>query len=106
MRRERLADELTRAGGGVFLAPSRPGRSGGGTFRQLDDFLYLTGLELPDSVLAIDAEARTAVVFAPERDARFESPSRRNDFPGRKLADDPELSRVAGIVIRPREDLA
>jgi Xaa-Pro aminopeptidase len=105
LRRDRLADALTTAGGGVFLAPSRPARSGGETFRQLDDFMYFTGLELPDSVLAIDAEARTAVLFAPARDARFESASRPNDFPGRKLADDPELERVAGIRVRPIADL-
>ena len=69
------------------------GLSDGTTFRQLDDFLYFTGLELPDSVLAIEAPAGRTTLFVPRRDARFDSPSRRNDFPGRPLADDPALAK-------------
>ncbi|MCP3916332.1 MAG: aminopeptidase P family protein [bacterium] len=103
-RRERLAQLLAATGGGVFLAPSAAGRSHGATFRQEDDFLYFTGLELPDSVLAVTAGG-VSVVYAPRRDARFESASRQNDFPGRPLADDPELARAAGIAIEPIEAL-
>ncbi|MGE3274039.1 MAG: aminopeptidase P N-terminal domain-containing protein [Vicinamibacterales bacterium] len=104
-RRDRLRERLSAGGGGVYLAPSQRGVSEGFTFRQLDDFYYFTGLELPDSVLAIDADGE-AIVFAPRRDARFENPSRRNDFPGRPLADDPEIARRAGITIEPIEALA
>jgi len=104
-RRERLADELRASGGGVFLCPSADGFSSGETFRQLDDFLYFTGLELPNSVLAVDADGGIATVFAPRRDARFESVTRPNDFPGRPLADDPELARRAVIDVRPIEEL-
>ncbi len=105
-RRDRLAARLEAAGGGVFLAPSRPGRSGDDTFRQLEDFLYFTGLELPDSMLAIDASG-TTTLFVPATDARFESPSRTNDFPGRSLATDPEIPRRSGIDhIAPFEDFA
>lgn len=106
-RRARLAQQLKLTGGGVYLTPSRPGRSGGETFRQLDDFFYLTGLELPDSVLVLDGESGRVTVYAPDRDARFESASRPNDFPGRPLAADPVLARVAGIdEVKPLSALA
>ena len=105
-RRVRLMQALEEAGGGIFLAPSAHGVSHGPTFRQLDDFLYFTGLELPHSLLVIDADAATTTLFTPGRDARFESTARPNDFPGRPLGDDPELARRAGIAdIRPYEDL-
>jgi len=104
-RRANLVQTLKNSGGGIFLAPSSHGVSHGFTFRQLDDFLYFTGLELPHSILAIDADTGKTVLFAPRRDARFESKSRVNDFPGRPLADDPDLARVSGISeIKPYED--
>ncbi len=96
-RRARLARRLEAAGGGVLLAPSREGTSRGETFRQADGFLHLTGLELPRSILALESDGARATVFAPARDARFESSSRPNDFPGRLLADDPDLARASGL---------
>jgi Xaa-Pro aminopeptidase len=96
-RRAKLAQQLRLSGGGTYLTPSRPGLSDGSTFRQLDDFLYFTGLELPDAVFVLDAESGRATVFAPERDARFENPERKNDFPGRPLAADPVLVKVSGL---------
>jgi Xaa-Pro aminopeptidase len=105
-RRQKLAQQLRINGGGVYLTPSRPGLSDGSTFRQLDDFLYFTGLELPDSILALDADSGRATVFAPRRDARFENAARPNDFPGRPLAADPLLAKVAGLdEVRPLEEL-
>lgn len=95
-RRSRVAHELARMGGGVLLAPSGEGLSHGDTFRQDDTFWYLTGLELPRSVVAIVDDGST-ILFGPRRDARFENPSRRNDFPGRPLVTDPEISRRAGL---------
>lgn len=105
-RRAGLVRLLLESGGGVFLAPASDGFSSGETFRQRDDFLYFTGLELPNSVLAIDADRREATVFAPPTDARFENASRTNDFPGRPLAEDPEIARRSGIErVRPLEEL-
>jgi Xaa-Pro aminopeptidase len=102
-----LAERLRASGGGIFLTPSARGRSAGGTFRQLDDFEYLCGLELPDALLAVDAAEGRVHLFVPARDARFESASRPNDFPGRPLGDDPELARVSGIEsIHPVGELA
>ena len=64
-----------------------------GRLRQLDDFLYFTGLELPRSMLLLDGADGTATLFMPARDERFENPGRTNDFPGRPLGADPEPPR-------------
>ena len=105
-RRAAFMGTLRRtATGAVHLEPARDGFSYGETFRQLDGFLYLTGLELPNAVLALDADSGVATVFAPRRDARFESATRPNDFPGRPLGDDPAIAAAAGIEVRPIEAL-
>ena len=106
-RRDGLMIWLASSGGGLFLTPSGDGVSSGETFRPLDDFLYLTGLELPNSILAIDVDRERSILFAPRRDLRFSNASRRNDFPGRPLADDPELVRRSGISdVRPFEEFS
>ncbi len=106
-RRTKLISVLQSSGGGIFLAPSRHARSHGETFRQSNDFLYFTGLELPDSVLTIDADKEKTILFVPSRDPRFEDASRPNDFPGRPLEEDPALAGVSGITeIRPYRQLA
>jgi Xaa-Pro aminopeptidase len=106
LRRTKMVEQLRASGNGVLLVPSAEGTSGGETFRQLDDFLYFTGLEVPRSVLAIDARDGRSTLFTPHRDARFENAGRRNDFPGRPLADDPEISRRSGLdAVLPYESL-
>ena len=85
-RREKLTTNLINQDkSGIVLIPARDGFSYGETFRQLDDFYYFTGLELPNSILVLDLAEKSAVVYTPERDLRFESNSRPNDFPGRPL---------------------
>ncbi len=96
-RRERLLDGLAATGGGILIVPGDHGISHGVTFRQLDDFHYLSGLEVPASILALDADRREVLLFTPHRDARYENPGRPNDFPGRPLGDDPTLATVSGI---------
>jgi len=98
-RRDRTVDGLRASGGGLMLVPSANGLTHGGTFRQYEDFWYLTGLELPSSMLVLDADRAggRAVIFMPLRDARFENPGRRNDFPGRPLLDDYQLRGIAGV---------
>ena len=96
-RRDAVLAELQASGGGGLLVLSAHGLSHGDTFRQADDFLYLTGLELPGSALFLNTESGVATLFAPLRDFRFESATRPNDFPGRPLADDPELAQRSGI---------
>lgn len=104
-RRDAVRAGITDSSG-VVLVPSAHGLSHGETFRQADDFLYLTGLELPQSVLVIDLPTGRATLFAPPRDLRFENETRRNDFPGRPLADDPALVAESGIAdVRPLEAL-
>jgi Xaa-Pro aminopeptidase len=95
-RRQRLLDAVEGLRGAILI-PSAHGLSHGETFRQDDDFLYFTGLELPGSVLILDIPTRSATVFAPDRDFRFENPSRPNDFPGRPLRTDTMLVTESGI---------
>jgi Xaa-Pro aminopeptidase len=102
-RRARLLNSLEH---GVLLIPSYHGASDGTSFRQLDDFWYLTGLELPTSMLILDADSDQATLFVPERDAHFESASRPNDFPGRALLADTELWGRSGLKdVRPLNGL-
>ena len=96
-RRDRMATRLAGRGIDYFLVPSSQGRSHGPTFRQTDDFIYFTGLELPYSILVIDVHHQTSTVYSPRTDVRFESASRTNDFPGRPLADDPSIAQIAGV---------
>ena len=103
-RRRRTAAALP-TGVDVLLVASVEGTSDGGTFRQDDDFMYLTGLEVPRSVLALPRDAADATIFAPASDHRFQSASRPNDFPGRPLADDPSLGAQAGVSIRDLTEL-
>jgi Xaa-Pro aminopeptidase len=105
-RRSALSSALRASGGGVFLSPAAAGASEGFTFRQLDTFWYLTGLEFPDAVAALDADRGVTIIYAPRRDARFENPSRRNDFPGRPLQADASIGARAGLSdIRPLAQL-
>jgi len=96
-RRSRIMDLLRSSGGGMLLVPSSDGQTHGGTFRQLDDFWYYTGLEVPNSMLVLDADRDRSILFLPARDPRFENPGRANDFPGRPLGDDFRLRSIAGI---------
>ncbi len=106
-RHQAVSTMLAADGGGIFLTPAASGASDGFTFRQLDTFWYLTGLEVPDAVLAVDTNSRRAVLYAPARDSRFESPARPNDFPGRPLQADPQLgSRSAIASVKPIEQLS
>jgi len=96
-RRGRTMDGLQASGGGLLLTPSSDGSTHGGTFRQLDDFWYLTGLEVPQSMLVLDSDRGRSLLFMPPRDPRFDNPGRPNDFPGRPLLDDYQLRSNAGM---------
>lgn len=95
-RRNRILDGLRATGGGLLLVPSSDGLTHGETFRQSDDFWYLTGLEVPQSMLVLDAERDISILFMPERDPRFENPGRPNDFPGRPLLSDYQIRGIGG----------
>ena len=95
-RRNRILEGLRATGGGLLLVPSSDGVTHGETFRQLEDFWYLTGLEVPQSMLVLDARRDVAILFMPQRDPRFENPGRPNDFPGRPLLDDYQIRGVGG----------
>jgi len=68
---------------GLVVIPANDGFTSGETFRQADDFYYFTGLELPNALLVLNVDNQSVVIYAPERDLRFENGSRVNDFPGR-----------------------
>jgi Xaa-Pro aminopeptidase len=96
-RRSHMLRLLAESGGGLLLVPSSDGRTAGSTFRQLDDFWYFTGIEVPGSMLVLDADRNRSTLYLPETDYRFESPARPNDFPGRPLLDDYQLRSITGI---------
>ena len=95
-RRNRILDGLRATGGGLLLVPSSDGITHGETFRQLEDFWYLTGLEVPQSMLVLDARRDISILFMPRRDPRFENPGRPNDFPGRPLLEDYQIRGIGG----------
>ena len=91
----------------MFLIPSASGLTTGDTFRQAEDFLYFTGLELPKSMLWVDADRRLILLFVPDRDPRWENPGRPNDFPGRDLGTDSAIVRLAAVdSVLPADQLA
>ena len=90
---------------GLVLIPAKDGFSYGETFRQLDDFYYFTGLELPNAILAIEIANGNTIVFTPEMDMRFHSSSRPNDFPGR-LLNDPEIAAKSGLALNNIDDFS
>lgn len=96
-RRDKLINQLDQSGSGIYITTARDGFSSGETFRQLNDFLYFTGIEVPNSILCINSESNEVILFVPDRDLRFQNPSRQNDFPGRQLGTDPELANRSGI---------
>ncbi len=96
-RRSHMIRLLRESGGGMMIVPSSDGATHGDTFRQLEDFWYYTGLEVPNSVLVLDADRDRSILFLPATDYRFENPGRPNDFPGRPLVDDYQLRSIAGI---------
>lgn len=96
-RRSNMIRLLRESGGGVLLVPSSDGRTHGDTFRQLEDFWYYVGLEVPNSMLVLDAENDRSILFLPETDYRFENPGRTNDFPGRPLLEDYHLRSIGGV---------
>lgn len=96
-RRSNMIRLLQESGGGIMLVPSSDGATHGDTFRQLEDFWYYTGLEVPNSMLVLDADRDRSILFLPGSDQRFENPGRPNDFPGRPLLGDYQLRSIGGI---------
>lgn len=105
-RRSRL-DAAFQEEGGALLVFSGHGLSHGETFRQADDFAYLVGLELPGSLFVSVPGPAADVLFVPDTDARFESASRPNDFPGRPLGlDDAVAAWVPDARVRGADGIA
>ena len=106
-RREKLMDILVvEEKSGLVVIPANDGFSFGETFRQADDFYYFTGLELPNALLVLNLSNRAVIIYTPERDLRFENGSRVNDFPGRPLLKDKEISEKTGLPLASIDDFA
>jgi Xaa-Pro aminopeptidase len=106
-RRTNLISQLkTQNKTGLVLIPAKDGFSYGETFRQLDDFYYFTGLELPNAILAIETDNGNTIIFTPEMDLRFYSNSRPNDFPGRPLLNDSEIANKSGLNLKNIDDFS
>jgi len=104
-RRTNLITELKAQNKkGLLLFPAKDGFSYGETFRQLDDFYYFSGLELPNAILAIEVPSGNTIIFTPEMDKRFYSASRPNDFPGRPLLNDSAIERQSGVTLKNIEE--
>lgn len=100
-RRSNLIENFqTKGKTGLIIIPARDGFSYGETFRQLDNFYYFTGLELPNSLLVINIEDKSTIIYTPEEDLRFKSTSRPNDFPGRPLLNDAKIAALSGVALK------
>ncbi|MBI4482393.1 MAG: aminopeptidase P family protein [Acidobacteria bacterium] len=73
-RRARLMEQISQEEGakaaGVIVWGARAADLE--EFRQLNDFMYLTGVETPDSILILDATAKKETLYIPPRDPRQE----------------------------------
>ena len=70
-------------------------------FRQNNQFFYLTGVEVPRSILIIDGRAKAATLFLNPRDERME----RSEGP--VLVPGPETEKLTGITrVLPRDQFA
>ena len=104
-RRDNLMSILEEQGkSGVIVIPANDGFSFGETFRQADDFYYFTGLELPNAILVMTVANHSVTIYTPERDLRFENGSRVNDFPGRPLLNDKNITEKTGVTLASIDD--
>lgn len=99
-RRARIFDGI---GKGLALVQGNADTGDHSTFRQSNEFYYLTGLEVPHAYLLLDGRSRSATLYLPRRD------SAREANEGIVLtADDAELAmRLTGVdAVRAPEHLA
>ena len=65
-RRARLADRL--APGSLALVRGAPAPTASRRFRQTNELLWLTGLEVPHAYVLVEAEGGRTTVYVPRRD--------------------------------------
>ena len=97
-RRARVMEQI---GDGVVVIQGAAEYPAYVKFRQNNQFFYLTGVEVPRSILVIDGRAKAATLFLNPRDERME----RSEGP--VLAPGPEAEKLTGITrILPRDQFA
>ncbi len=87
-RREAL---MTKIGGAVALLQGAPDSRAYTAFRQDNNFYYLTGVEVPNSLLLLDAVQHRSLLFLPSRDPDSER------WEGVRLAPGSEARRRTGF---------
>jgi Xaa-Pro aminopeptidase len=97
-RRARVMEQI---GDGVVVIQGAAEYPAYVKFRQNNQFFYLTGVEVPRSILIIDGRAKTATLFLNPRDERME----RSEGP--VLVPGPETEKLTGITrVLPRDQFA
>ena len=95
----RRARVMERIGDGVAIVEGAAEYPAYVKFRQNNQFFYLTGVEVPRAIIAIDGRARRSTLFILPRDERAE----RSEGP--VLSPGPDAARLTGIEsVRPRDD--
>jgi Xaa-Pro aminopeptidase len=77
--------------GSIAVLKGAPSTYAYATFRQDNNFYYLTGVETPDAMLLIDGIRKESLLFLPPRDKQLEQWEGPRLFPG------PDACRATGI---------
>ncbi len=88
--RERRRKLLEKTGGGTIVlwgAGDDRGYGDIGTFRQVSDFFYLTGVELPNAILVLRSGDGGDALFLPPRDPNVERWTGPKWGPGEEAAE-------------------
>jgi Xaa-Pro aminopeptidase len=87
----RRADVLEAIGPGVAVVRGAEIPGSWTRFRQSNDFLYLTGIEVPEAALILDGKTKKALLFLPPRNAM------REWTEGKKLGPGADATAASGI---------
>ena len=87
----RRARVMAAIGDGVAIVSGATEQPNYEKFKQNKQFYYLSGVEVPRAILAIDGRRKTSTLFLPARDERME----RSEGP--LLSPGPEAERLTGV---------
>jgi Xaa-Pro aminopeptidase len=87
-RRDALMKKID---GAVAVLQGAPDTRAYAAFRQDNNFYYLTGVEVPNALLLLDASQRHSILFLPGRNEETER------WEGSRLSPGPETRRLTGV---------
>ena len=90
-RRQRVFDEI--GDGAIAVLQAAPPPRGFQPYRQLTDFFYLSGIEVPQAILVLDATERKTTLYLPPTDPATE----RSEGPGQATIGPDALRELSGI---------